>query len=72
MKLRQLLLNLKISFPNTRISLWSKNNYLISEALIDCHLETSLRELNKKVFYWGLGRYDNEIIVVINKKVRVR
>lgn len=71
MKLKKLLLDLKDIFPNHRIELHGKNNLPISVASIDVHLETSPRELNKKVFYWGLSNYENEIVVVINKKVKV-
>jgi len=71
MKLKKLLLDLKDTFPNHRIEISGKNNLPISVASIDCHLKTSPRELNKEVFYWGLTDQKNEIVVVINKKVKV-
>jgi len=69
LKLKQLLIDLEE--PNTVFSIFGKNNLCICEATAECHLKTSKRLLNKEVFYWGVSHYENEIVVVINKKVRI-
>ena len=69
MKLKELLTELEE--PTTRYSIFGKNNLCICEATAECHLATSKELLNKEVFYWGASQYENEIVVVINKKVKV-
>ena len=69
MKLKELL---EIYKDNSmRVSIWGKNNLPFCEATAKCHLETTPRLLNCKVLYDGLSNYENEIVVVINKKVRI-
>lgn len=71
MKLRLKELLNDLNGEGFRFVIFGKNNIIISEATAECHLDTSKRLLNKEVYYWGATDIENEIVIVINKKVKV-